>query len=445
MDFLSNNIYGTNTTAGTLTILSATAGGTNLLLIDSTGRVYSGGTPGGSYSSLWKTGSTLTALQPNRADGSVNYATNSTIAGGHNNYIISGNTDSFIGAGYNNKIYGSFNNFIGGGMNNKSKAGFNGSFIGNGAYNYSKESQTFIGTGRNNIANGAYSSILNGKDNFTKLGSLFSFIGSGRFNSGSSFYSFIANGYRNIVTETTTKASQFSSILNGSGNTINNASGSTILGGSNYTLTDSNTTLVPKLRIANLPSGGTYSLLADSSGNVFKGATGGSGSSTFVQNGLNTYTGGTSSLPTVNISSATLSSLTVTGNTILNGLSANTISGTTFDNLKKTSFGITLDGNGGVISTGSKGFITIPYIGTITNWYITSDASGSIVVDLKRSGTSIIGGGGNKPTLSSAQRANASVSGWTSTAISANDEIEFNVDSSTTVTRINLIIYITKT
>lgn len=105
--------------------------------------------------------------------------------------------------------------------------------------------------------------------------------------------------------------------------------------------------------------------------------------------------------------------------------------------------GITIDGTGSVCSPGSKGFIVIPYNGTITHWYITSDQVGSATIDLKRSSTSIIGAG-NKPALASAQRANAVVSGWTSTAITANDELEFNLDSCITCTRLNAIIYITK-
>lgn len=110
---------------------------------------------------------------------------------------------------------------------------------------------------------------------------------------------------------------------------------------------------------------------------------------------------------------------------------------------KTTSFGITIDGQGGVISTGSKGYVVIPYDATITGWYIVGDQTGSISIDLLRNGTSIIDGG-NLPTLSSTQRANAAVSGWTSTAISANDEIQFYVDTATTVTRVNLIIQITR-
>jgi hypothetical protein len=131
----------------------------------------------------------------------------------------------------------------------------------------------------------------------------------------------------------------------------------------------------------------------------------------------------------------------MSGDSTINNAGAVTVKA----NLKVASFGVTVDGAGAVIATGSSGYIVIPYAGTITNWYIVGDASGSAQMDLKRSGTSIIGGVGNKPILSSAQRANAAVSGWTSTAIAANDEIQFNVDSSTTVKRVNLIIIIAKT
>ncbi len=182
---------------------------------------------------------------------------------------------------------------------------------------------------------------------------------------------------------------------------------------------------------------------------------------TYVQPGLNTYTGGTSSLPTINISALTISNITSTGSATFNTVfgtsisggtiySGNTELGTLFTpsstgvNLQRGSFGITIDGQGGVITTGSKGYIVIPYVGTITKWYIVSDQSGSTVVDLKRSSTSIIGTG-NTPTLTSQQRNNSNVSGWTSTAVSINDEMEFVVNSATSVTRVNLIIEITKT
>lgn len=49
----------------------------------------------------------------------------------------------------------------------------------------------------------------------------------------------------------------------------------------------------------------------------------------FIQNGLNIYTGGTPSLPTINLSAATLDNINVSGNAIFNTLSAATISSNT--------------------------------------------------------------------------------------------------------------------
>src|ERR1035437_4716990 len=46
--------------------------------------------------------------------------------------------------------------------------------------------------------------------------------------------------------------------------------------------------------------------------------------STQVQNGTNTYTGGTSSLPTVNVSALTISTLSASGTSVFNILSATT-------------------------------------------------------------------------------------------------------------------------
>ena len=112
----------------------------------------------------------------------------------------------------------------------------------------------------------------------------------------------------------------------------------------------------------------------------------------------------------------------------------------------KSRFGITLDGLGDVITTGSKGFTQVPYNGTITGWTIVSDQAGSIVVDVKRSvysafpTTSSIAGT-CLPTLSSAQKnRSTTLSGWGNTAITAGDMFEFVVNSATTVTRATLVI-----
>jgi hypothetical protein len=105
--------------------------------------------------------------------------------------------------------------------------------------------------------------------------------------------------------------------------------------------------------------------------------------------------------------------------------------------------GITIDGGGTVMATGSYGFVTIPYAGIITNWYMAADASASAVIDVKRSGSSIVGAG-NKPTLAGDKFANASAASWTSNVITAGDIIEYNLDSVTSATRINLVMKVIK-
>lgn len=116
------------------------------------------------------------------------------------------------------------------------------------------------------------------------------------------------------------------------------------------------------------------------------------------------------------------------------------------------SFGITIDGGGSVITTGIKGYITIPYSGTITGWNILGDATGSIVIDVWK--TSFAGApptvadsitGTSKPTMSSVvKNEDNTISGWSNTSITAGDVVGFNVDSVSTLTRVNLSIKITK-
>lgn len=107
-----------------------------------------------------------------------------------------------------------------------------------------------------------------------------------------------------------------------------------------------------------------------------------------------------------------------------------------------------IDGGGSAVSTGAKGQLSIPFACTITGWVITADQSGSCVVDVLRSTyagfpTTVSIAGTDKPTLSSAQKnENLAVSQWT-TAINAGDELQFNVNSATTVQRINITLNIT--
>jgi hypothetical protein len=120
-----------------------------------------------------------------------------------------------------------------------------------------------------------------------------------------------------------------------------------------------------------------------------------------------------------------------------------------FIKLATGSFGIGIDGGTTAISTGSKGFIVVPYACTIKAWTILANEEGSIVVDVKKSSyanfpTTASIAASAKPTLDSAQKnTDTTLTDWT-ISVSAGDVIEFVVDSATTVTRVNLIITVQK-
>jgi hypothetical protein len=115
-------------------------------------------------------------------------------------------------------------------------------------------------------------------------------------------------------------------------------------------------------------------------------------------------------------------------------------------------FGITIDGGGSAITTGVKGYVTVPYTGTISRWDILADQSGSIVIDVWKDTYANFPptvadtiAGSEKPTLSSAQKnQDTSLSSWT-TSVTAGDVIGFNVDSATTVTRVTLTVKVDAT
>ncbi len=102
---------------------------------------------------------------------------------------------------------------------------------------------------------------------------------------------------------------------------------------------------------------------------------------------------------------------------------------------------LTVDGGGSVPAIGNKGYITVPYSGTIQGWYLVSDQVGSVQIDIGRgiNGPSIIQPG-TFPSLVGAQSASGSVSNWYSTAIAAGDILEFYDNSISTITRYNLVL-----
>lgn len=103
-----------------------------------------------------------------------------------------------------------------------------------------------------------------------------------------------------------------------------------------------------------------------------------------------------------------------------------------------------IDGGGAVVTTGTKGLIEVPFACTITAARLAANASGSVIVDVKKATyaglfttTSICASA--KPTLSSAQKnQDTTLTGWT-TSIAAGDWLEFVVDGSpATIARVTL-------
>lgn len=130
---------------------------------------------------------------------------------------------------------------------------------------------------------------------------------------------------------------------------------------------------------------------------------------------------------------------------LVNGLefSGTTLKTTTANRTRQV--GITVDGGGLALTTGVKGYKSIPWSGTITGVRMLADQSGSCVVDIWKDtyanyppvvGDSITAAA--KPTISATTKSeDTTLTGWT-TSVTAGDVLGFNVDSATTITRVTL-------
>lgn len=107
-----------------------------------------------------------------------------------------------------------------------------------------------------------------------------------------------------------------------------------------------------------------------------------------------------------------------------------------------------IDGGGSAITTGAKkAYIYVPFDCTITGVVMLADQSGSIVVDIWRDSyanypatdaDSITASA--PPTITTATKSkDTTLTGWTK-ALSADDILEFNVDSAATVTKVYVIL-----
>lgn len=106
-----------------------------------------------------------------------------------------------------------------------------------------------------------------------------------------------------------------------------------------------------------------------------------------------------------------------------------------------------VDGGGSVVATGVLGqYPTAAYSCTINRWDISSDQSGSIVVDIWKAAGAIPTNSDSitaaaPPTLSAAQLAqNGSLTGWTTT-VSSGDVFGGEIDSASTVTKATVQVW----
>lgn len=122
-------------------------------------------------------------------------------------------------------------------------------------------------------------------------------------------------------------------------------------------------------------------------------------------------------------------------------------------NFKKRTLTFVIDGGGSTITTGAKkAYVQVPFGCTITGYTVLADQSGSIVLDLWKDtyanypptvADTITASA--KPTISSATKTTSTtLTGWTTT-ISADDILEVNVDSVTTLTKVVLFLFVTVT
>ncbi len=117
----------------------------------------------------------------------------------------------------------------------------------------------------------------------------------------------------------------------------------------------------------------------------------------------------------------------------------------TASNIVYGSFGITIDAGTQVIGTGSKGYVTMPYSGTLDNWDMVSNTTGNIQIDLKKSPydtfptTTSITSGNYIGMTNSQKSTDTNLTNWGLT-FSENDIYEFVVISAATMSRANIVI-----
>jgi hypothetical protein len=122
-------------------------------------------------------------------------------------------------------------------------------------------------------------------------------------------------------------------------------------------------------------------------------------------------------------------------------------------NLSSGSLGYVIDGGGSAITTGSKGYMQVPFSCVLIGWTLIGNADDSMVVDVKSaviaawpadSITTASIAASDKPTLSGKQIARGICTGWTA-AVAEGTILEFVVDSCATTSRATVQLHFVRT
>lgn len=113
-----------------------------------------------------------------------------------------------------------------------------------------------------------------------------------------------------------------------------------------------------------------------------------------------------------------------------------------------------IDGGGSVIALGNKGYLRVPFAGTIKSWTILGElVNGTITIDIWRdsyanypptNADTITASA--KPAISSTgnKASSSTLTGWT-TAVNAGDVFAFNVDAVASMTKVTIYLDIERT
>jgi hypothetical protein len=112
------------------------------------------------------------------------------------------------------------------------------------------------------------------------------------------------------------------------------------------------------------------------------------------------------------------------------------------------SIGCNIDAGAAIISSGHKGYLSVPYDCTILSNTLIANTSGSAILDIRKCAygdfpttTSIIASA--PPTLNGQISTDTTLTGWT-TDISTNDILEFKVNSCSLISKLSLILKTSK-